>query len=321
MQPVFPPRPTAADAAHRLRRGRGRPRPARGPGRGRREHRAAGAGRPARSRSRAGSGDLACASSPAATSTWRASTMPRCSRERGEDYYRLGRRRGCRASTPRAEMRRNGTLIAAMLVREGKADGMLCGTFGRYATHLKYIAEVIGRREGACGIRGHASADAAAADGLHLRHLHQPRPDGRADGRDGACSRPRTVRRFGLDAAGGAAVPLELRHRRHARRRARCATRWRPDPGARPGPRGRGRDACRCRALQAASWTGRMPELAADRRGEPADHAEPGRRQHHLQRAEDRRGRGRDGRPDPAGRRQAGPHPDPDQHRAPAWST
>ena len=45
-------------------------------------------------------------------------------------------------------MRRNGTLIGAMLVREGRADGMLCGTFGPYASHLNYVAEAIGLREG-----------------------------------------------------------------------------------------------------------------------------------------------------------------------------
>jgi malate dehydrogenase (oxaloacetate-decarboxylating)(NADP+) len=46
-------------------------------------------------------------------------------------------------------MRRNSTLIAAMLLREGRADGMLCGTSGPYATHLKYVSDVIGLREGA----------------------------------------------------------------------------------------------------------------------------------------------------------------------------
>ncbi len=63
-------------------------------------------------------------------------------------YYRLGRRRGLTRDYAAAEMRRNGTLIGAMLVREGRADGLLCGTFGPYASHLKYIAEAIGVREG-----------------------------------------------------------------------------------------------------------------------------------------------------------------------------
>ena len=63
-------------------------------------------------------------------------------------YYRLGRRRGLTRDYAAAEMRRNGTLIGAMLVREGRADGMLCGTSGPYASHLKYVVEAIGVREG-----------------------------------------------------------------------------------------------------------------------------------------------------------------------------
>jgi malate dehydrogenase (oxaloacetate-decarboxylating)(NADP+) len=43
-------------------------------------------------------------------------------------------------------MRRNGTLIAAMLLRDARADAMLCGTFGPYATHLKYVRDAIGLR-------------------------------------------------------------------------------------------------------------------------------------------------------------------------------
>jgi malate dehydrogenase (oxaloacetate-decarboxylating)(NADP+) len=35
-----------------------------------------------------------------------------------------------------------------MLVRQGKADAMLCGTFGRYADHLGYVRDAIGLRSG-----------------------------------------------------------------------------------------------------------------------------------------------------------------------------
>ncbi|HKG83420.1 MAG TPA: NADP-dependent malic enzyme [Beijerinckiaceae bacterium] len=66
-----------------------------------------------------------------------------------EAYYQLGRRRGLTRDYAAAEMRRNSTLIGAMLVREGRADGMLCGTSGPYASHLKYVAEAIGLRAGA----------------------------------------------------------------------------------------------------------------------------------------------------------------------------
>ena len=47
------------------------------------------------------------------------------------------------------EMRRRLSLIGAMMVRKGDADGMICGTFGNFAAHLHYIDQVIGRRPGA----------------------------------------------------------------------------------------------------------------------------------------------------------------------------
>jgi malate dehydrogenase (oxaloacetate-decarboxylating)(NADP+) len=44
---------------------------------------------------------------------------------------------------------RHPTLIAATLVREGKADAMLCGTTAKPHDHLPHVREVIGLREGA----------------------------------------------------------------------------------------------------------------------------------------------------------------------------
>src|SRR5438067_5386144 len=45
-------------------------------------------------------------------------------------------------------MRRQLTLIGAMAVHRGEADGLLCGTFGTHAMHRQYIEQVIGRRNG-----------------------------------------------------------------------------------------------------------------------------------------------------------------------------
>src|SRR5215217_4073636 len=64
-------------------------------------------------------------------------------------YYQLRKRQGLSRDFAAAEMRRNGTLTAAMLVRSGQAEGMLCGTFGAYATHLRYVEDVIGLKEDA----------------------------------------------------------------------------------------------------------------------------------------------------------------------------
>ena len=51
------------------------------------------------------------------------------------------------AATPAHSVPRR-PLIGAMLGREGRADGMLCGTSGPYGSHLRYVAEAIGLREG-----------------------------------------------------------------------------------------------------------------------------------------------------------------------------
>jgi malate dehydrogenase (oxaloacetate-decarboxylating)(NADP+) len=45
-------------------------------------------------------------------------------------------------------MRRRPTLIGAMMVRLGAADGMVCGTAGPFEEHLRYIDQVIGKKPG-----------------------------------------------------------------------------------------------------------------------------------------------------------------------------
>ena len=69
-------------------------------------------------------------------------------RDYWEDYYRLTARRGVSQEYAKIEMRRRLTLIGAMCVRRGEADGMLCGTYGTHDMHLHYIDQVIGRRAG-----------------------------------------------------------------------------------------------------------------------------------------------------------------------------
>jgi malate dehydrogenase (oxaloacetate-decarboxylating)(NADP+) len=68
--------------------------------------------------------------------------------ELADDFYQLRRRQGLARDTALAEMRRNNTLIGAMLVGRGEADGLLCGTYGAYEAHLKPVADVIGRKAG-----------------------------------------------------------------------------------------------------------------------------------------------------------------------------
>jgi malate dehydrogenase (oxaloacetate-decarboxylating)(NADP+) len=69
-------------------------------------------------------------------------------REYWEEYHRLTERRGVSQHYAQIEMRRRLTLIGAMMMHRGAADGMLCGTFGRHALHLNYVDQVIGLRPG-----------------------------------------------------------------------------------------------------------------------------------------------------------------------------
>jgi malate dehydrogenase (oxaloacetate-decarboxylating)(NADP+) len=64
------------------------------------------------------------------------------------DYWRLTERKGVSQQRARQEMRQSATLIGAMMVQRGEADGMLCGTSGIYAQHRAYIDQVIGLRRG-----------------------------------------------------------------------------------------------------------------------------------------------------------------------------
>jgi malate dehydrogenase (oxaloacetate-decarboxylating)(NADP+) len=42
-------------------------------------------------------------------------------------------------------MRTNSTAIGAIAVHRGEADSLICGTFGQYLWHLKYVNEVLGQ--------------------------------------------------------------------------------------------------------------------------------------------------------------------------------
>ncbi|MGH8727683.1 MAG: NADP-dependent malic enzyme [Burkholderiales bacterium] len=65
-----------------------------------------------------------------------------------QEYFELTSRKGTTREEAKYEMRTRSTLVAAMLVHRGDADAMLCGTFGDYGDHLKYVRNVIGLREG-----------------------------------------------------------------------------------------------------------------------------------------------------------------------------
>jgi malate dehydrogenase (oxaloacetate-decarboxylating)(NADP+) len=69
-------------------------------------------------------------------------------RELWTHYHGLMERRGVSVEYAKREVRRRTTLIGALLLKFGYADGMICGTYGMHDQHLSLINTVLGRREG-----------------------------------------------------------------------------------------------------------------------------------------------------------------------------
>ena len=63
-------------------------------------------------------------------------------------YHQLMKRRGVNVDVAKTRLRKHNTLIGAMLIRQGYADGMICGATGRFSHHLQQIEDVIGNAEG-----------------------------------------------------------------------------------------------------------------------------------------------------------------------------
>ena len=72
-------------------------------------------------------------------------------------YHKLTERKGVSPEYARIETRRRNTLIGALMIHKGEADGMLCGTFGTHALHLHYLDQIIGVRH---GVRKYAAMNA-----------------------------------------------------------------------------------------------------------------------------------------------------------------
>ena len=64
-------------------------------------------------------------------------------------YYELTNRKGVTEEYAKLEMRRRHSLIGAMMIKKGDADGMICGTFGTTQLHQNYNDHVLGKRPGA----------------------------------------------------------------------------------------------------------------------------------------------------------------------------
>ena len=137
-------------------------------------------------------------------------------REYWQAYHRIRSRNGVTAQYAKLEMRRRTTLIAAMLLKKGEADGLICGTISTTARHLKYIDQVIGRRAGVNVYGAMMRTDPARTAGIHHRYSRQSRPERRTTrGHHRTRRGPASRLRFG--AQGGVAVAFEFRQQRFAR--------------------------------------------------------------------------------------------------------
>ena len=63
-------------------------------------------------------------------------------------YHQLMARRGVTPAIAKEAMRRKPTVIGAMLLKLGYADGLICGMTGQYSHHLGVINQIIGKRHG-----------------------------------------------------------------------------------------------------------------------------------------------------------------------------
>ena len=224
-------------------------------------------------------------------------------RECWQLYYQLMGRNGVSPEDAKEAVLRKPSLIGTLLLRMGACDALLCGTVGKYNAHLRHVVDVIGR---------HPDAPVfAAMNGLLLPNRTLFICDTYVN-RNPSAEQLVEIARLAADvspplrprAQGGAAVALELRQRR-----LEVGTQdagGAPAAGAARARAGDGRRDARRRGAVGGDPQPRAPGLDAEGRGEPADHAEPRRRQHLVQPAEDHRRRRRDDRADPARRADAG---------------
>ena len=69
-------------------------------------------------------------------------------REYWTEYLQLMERKGGSPAEARNVVRTNTTAVAAIMLRRGEADGMICGIAGRFHQHLEHSENLLGRRPG-----------------------------------------------------------------------------------------------------------------------------------------------------------------------------
>jgi malate dehydrogenase (oxaloacetate-decarboxylating)(NADP+) len=114
-----------------------------------------------------------------------------------QNYVEAAGRRGVTPDAARTLVRTNATVIAALAVRRGVADAMICGVEGSYMSHLRHVRDIIGY---ARGVEDYAALSLViTARGTYFLADTQVRPDPTAEeiAEVAACAAVH-VRRFGL---------------------------------------------------------------------------------------------------------------------------
>ncbi|MEM6624892.1 MAG: NADP-dependent malic enzyme [Pseudomonadota bacterium] len=124
-------------------------------------------------------------------------------RDYWETLHDLLQRDGVTPDTARTIMRTNTTAIAAVAVRRGDADSLICGTSGQYRWHLSYVRQILGGMDDGGGGGLHpvgALSPVILEEGVIFiadSQVHlDPTPQAIAETCVGAA---RHIRRFGLE--------------------------------------------------------------------------------------------------------------------------
>ena len=115
-----------------------------------------------------------------------------------QSYVEVAGRHGVTPDAARTIVRTDATVIAALAIRRGEADAMICGVEGRYIEHLKTIREVIGKASGVSDFA--ALSLVIASKGIYFiadtQIRHSPSSDEIAETAVLAAAH---VRRFGIE--------------------------------------------------------------------------------------------------------------------------
>jgi len=123
-------------------------------------------------------------------------------RDYWQTYHERLERKGVTPDLARTIMRTNNTAIAATMVYRGEADSLICGTFGQYLWHLRYVGQMIeglpdvsGGRLRPVGALSPVILDAGMIFIADTQVNHEPTAEQIAETAVGAA---RHMRRFGI---------------------------------------------------------------------------------------------------------------------------